>query len=90
MIQCGPEVMAVLRADGNRVGAKAVQSFQCCYNPTRMNRSCSSGAVAVRWEGNGTSSSSLLLSGGKETGPVVRPLLLSVGQETGQIRALLQ
>lgn len=81
--------MALSRGDGNKVGAKAAHKFQCCYYPTRMKRSYSSGAVAVRWEGNWTRSSSLLPSGGKETLPVVRPLLLSVEQETGQIRGFL-
>jgi hypothetical protein len=45
-------MMALLKEDWNKIGAKVAQYFQCCYYPTKMNRSYSSGAVAVRWEGN--------------------------------------
>ena len=50
-----------------------------------MNRSYSSGAVAVRWEGNWTSSSSLLPSVGKETVPLNLSPLLSGGNENGPV-----
>jgi hypothetical protein len=56
-------MMALFKEDWNKIGAKAAQYFQCCYYPTKMNRSYTSGAVAVRWEGNLTSNSASVAAG---------------------------